>query len=61
MDIRKYAALNDIFVDNSFGMWRIIGFLEPDGRYQSLRTWKPIGKKDMTAIRNIDKFKAALG
>jgi len=60
MDVRKYAALNDIFVDNPFGMWRIIGFLEADGRYHSLRNWKDIGKKDATAIKGIDKFKAGL-
>jgi hypothetical protein len=33
---------------------------EPDGRYHSLRKWKDVGKKDETAIRNIDKFKASL-
>ena len=60
MDVRKYAALNNVFVDNPFGMWRIIGFIEPDGRYHSLRTWKDVGKKDETAIRNIDKFKISL-
>ena len=60
VDVRKYAALNDIFVDNPFGMWRIIGYLDPDGRYVSLRNWKDVGKKDETAIRNIDKFKESL-
>jgi len=60
MDVRKYAALNDVFVDNPFNLWHIIGFLDLDGRYHSLKGWKPIGKKDETAIRNIDKFKASL-
>ena len=60
MDVRKYAALQDVFVDNPFGTWRIIGYLESNGRYQSLRKWKDVGKKDETAVRNIDKFKASL-
>ncbi len=60
MDVRKYAAMQDVFIDNPFGIWRIIGFLEPDGRYQSLKKWKDVGKKNETAIRNIDKFKASL-
>ena len=60
MDIRKYAALQDVFVDNPFGTWRIIGVFAPDGRYVSLRKWKDVGKKDETAIRNIDKFKDSL-
>ena len=59
MDVRKYAALNDVFVDKPFGLWHIVGFLEPNGEYHSLKTWEPIGKKDHTAIRNIDKFKKA--
>ena len=61
MDVRKYAALQNIFVDNPFGMWRIIGFIDSKEQYHSLRKWKDIGKKDDTAIRNIDKFKASLG
>lgn len=60
MDVRKYAALNDIFIDNPFNVWHIIGYLKPDGRYHSLKKWKLLGKKDNTAIRNIDKFKASL-
>jgi len=60
MDVREYAALQGVFIDNPFGLWRIIGFLEPDGRYHSLKKWKDVGKKDETAIRNIDKFKASL-
>ena len=61
MDVRKYAALNDVFVDKPLDIWFIIGFLEPDGRYHSLEAWKPIGKKDHTAISNIDRFKESLG
>lgn len=60
MDIKKYAALNDVFVDKAFETWQIIGYLDPYGRYISLRNWKAIGKKTETAIRNIDKFKASL-
>lgn len=57
MDVRHYAAMRDVFVEKAYGLWFIIGFLEPGGWYHSLRRWKPIGKKDDTAIRNIDKFK----
>ena len=29
VDVRKYAALNDIFIDNPFNVWHIIGYLKP--------------------------------
>lgn len=57
MDVREYAALNDVFAEKVYGLWFIIGFLEPGGLYHSLRSWMPIGKKDDTAIRHIDKFR----
>jgi len=63
MDVRKYAALNDVFVDKVFDIWYIIGFISSDGKYHSVTrmNWKRIGKKDDTAIRHIEKFKASLG
>lgn len=60
MDVRKYAALNDLFVDKVSDIWFIIGHLSANGKYHSVKNWKRIGKKDETAIKGIDKFKASL-
>ena len=62
MDVRKYAALNNVLVDKVSDIWFIIGYISPNGKYHSVTrmNWKRIGKKDETAIRGIDKFKASL-
>ena len=62
MDVKKYAALEHVFVDKISDIWYIIGYLSANGKYHSVKrgNWKRIGKKDATAIKGIDKFKAGL-
>lgn len=58
-DVYRYAKMNGIVVSKEQDTWHIVGYHSQTG-FKYLPKEKRIGKKDETAIRNIDNFLAGL-